>query len=110
MSYLLAPTQTQQAGPVVYTYPAQSSNLSSSHVSSSNQSSLGTGWVVAIITLVLLAIILTYIFWNWRRVRNAGRYGQASDRYAQPQEYMLQRPRAARVRDSMSRFRSSGYV
>jgi heme/copper-type cytochrome/quinol oxidase subunit 2 len=107
MSYQL-PTQTQQAGPVVYTYIPQASNQATVN-DNQDQSNLTTGWIVAIVTLVILAIALTYIFWNWRRRRNAGRYGQSPERYAESQEYMLQRPRAARVRDSIARFGGGGY-
>jgi len=112
MSYQqITPTQTQQAGPVVYTYlPQVTDSVSSNDNYNSQQSNLGTGWIIAIVALVLLAIVLTYNFWNWRRKRNAGRYQPKMNNYADSQEYMLQRPRAARVRDSIPGFRSSGYV
>lgn len=109
MAPQVVPSQTQQAGSVVYTYVPQVTNLST-NTDTQSQAGLNVGWVVAIVTLVLLATALAYTFWNWRRQRSAGRYGQTQHRYAEPQEYTLQRPRAARVRDSMARFSSRAYA
>jgi len=112
MSYQSLPTQTAQAGPVVYTYLPQSTNVNQAQGYSSasdqgqQQQNLSTGWIIAIVAIVLLAISLTYMFWNWRRRRNAGRYGPPNSGYVESQEYTMQRPRAARVRDSVMGYRS----
>jgi len=107
MAYQYQTAQTQQAGPVESTYLPQPTYVATTPTT--NSAGLTVGWIVAIITLVVLAMLLTYTFWNWRRTRNAGRYGQIES-YQPAREYELQRPRAARVRDSIAAYRSGRYV
>lgn len=99
-----APTtisQAYQAGPVMYSYVPQPTNTVASNVpSSASQSSLGTGWVLAIVTLILFTMSLSINLWYWRKSRRTGASVGYST-YSEPREYEMQRPRPARVRHSM---------